>query len=30
MMDNLALAWRCHRPAGRGGLGPRPAVPRAV
>src|SRR5216117_2506366 len=30
MMDNLALAWRCHRPAIRGGLGPRPAVPRAV
>src|SRR5439155_8962753 len=30
MMDNPALARQCHRRTGRGGLGPRPAVPRAV
>src|SRR5256712_7173462 len=30
MMDNPALARQCNRRTGRGGLGPRPAVPRAV
>src|SRR5438309_10818079 len=30
MMDNPALARQCHRRTGRGGLGPRPAVRRAV